>query len=152
MRAGVMAVVLTMIVGVAAGCESDAQRAAERQLDSVQPQCSGTAKAVTGAYPAGVPSTLPLPPSSTLYHVEDRGKDGVVLSAVTPKAFKEVLHFMNTDFVAAGFKITSGETEKHDAEANWTVDGYRGRWSIREVGAQCPGDTLVMILASTTTG
>ena len=46
----------------------------------------------------------------------------------------------------AGFKITSGETEEHDAEANWSGNGYRGRWAIKE-SAQCDGDVVIQVLS-----
>jgi hypothetical protein len=83
-----------------------------------------------------------------LFHIDDRGTDGLVLSAVTSTPFTDVLASMNAAYTRSGFRITSGETEKHDAEANWTANGYRGRWAIREIRDQCPGDTLVAVLVS----
>lgn len=143
------AVVVAMLTATAplGGCF---ERAADKQLDSSerQLQCSDQATAVTGAYPDQVPAKLPLPGGTTVYRIEDRGKDGVVLSAVSKTPFKDVLAFMTSDFVAAGFAITHGETEKHDAEANWVSTGYRGRWAIREITAQCPGDTLISVLTT----
>jgi hypothetical protein len=142
-------VLVAFVAGtLTAGCESAAEKAAEKQLESSQRQvqCTASTKAVT--VPPGVPSGLPMPPNAVLFHVDDRGKDGLVLSAVASAPFKDVLAAMNGGYSANGFKITSGETEKHDGEANWTTDGHRGRWAIREISSQCPGDTLVTILVS----
>ena len=54
--------------------------------------------------------------------------------------------YLNEDAVAAGFEITDGETEEHDAEANWTAGEHDGRWAIRESGT-CPGETVIQVLA-----
>ena len=144
-----VAVLAVLVAGtVTAGCESAAEKAAEKQLASSprQVQCRASAQAV--ALPSGVPAGLPIPAKAVLFHVDDRGNDGLVLSAVSSEPFKDVLAAMNTGYSTNGFKITGGETEKHDAEANWTADGRRGRWAIREISSQCPGDTLVTVLVS----
>jgi hypothetical protein len=148
-RAAVAALVALATCSATGGCESGAEKVAEKQLASSQRQvqCTSTAKAVS-LPSAGVPARLPLPPKAVLFHVDDRGKDGLVLSAVTAAPFKDVLAAMNAGYSGDGFRITDGETEKHDAEANWTAGGYRGRWAIREIASQCPGDTLVAVLVS----
>ncbi|HEY3561193.1 MAG TPA: hypothetical protein VGL05_27200 [Kribbella sp.] len=149
MRAATAALAAVAVCVATSGCESGAEKVAEKQLASAQRQvqCTTAAKAVS--LPAtGVPANLPLPPMAVIFHLEDRGRDGLVVSAVTTTSFKDVLAAMNAGYSVDGFKITGGETEKHDAEANWTGDGYRGRWAIREIGAQCPGETLVSILVA----
>ena len=148
MRRAVAVLVVLATGTLTAGCESASDKAAEKQLESSQRQvqCTSSAKAV--ALPSGVPAGLPMPAKAVLFDVDDRGKDGLVLSAVTSDRFKDVLAAMNTGYSTNGFKITSGETEEHDAEANWAADGRRGRWAIREISSQCPGDTLVTVLVS----
>ena len=54
---------------------------------------------------------------------------------------------MNHDVVAAGFHIEKGETEEHDAEAEWEGNGFHGRWAIRE-SAQCSGETVIQVLSA----
>jgi len=49
--------------------------------------------------------------------------------------------------VDAGFRVTNGETEEHDAEANWTSGDQEGRWAIRE-SADCPGETVIQVFAA----
>ena len=144
------AMLVVAAVAAVAGCESESERAAEKQLETAQKQlqCSRDAKPVSLPAPPSVPAVVPLPAGTTVYQVDDRGTGGVVISAVTSTPFQDVLHFMNTDLVGAGFTITKGETEEHDAEADWESASYRGRWAIREVGTQCPGDTLVTILTA----
>jgi hypothetical protein len=150
-RAATAALAALAVGAVASGCESGAEKVAEKQLASSQRQvqCTSTAK-VASLPSSGVPPKLPLPPKAVLYQIEDRGQDGLVVSAVTTTPFKDVLTSMNAGYSADGFRITGGETEKHDAEANWTSDGYRGRWAIREIGSQCPGETLISILVAHT--
>ena len=60
------------------------------------------------------------PPDTTVYDVEDRDGTGVIVTAVSSAPFGDILDFLNHDAVDAGFRVTNGETEEHDAEANWT--------------------------------
>lgn len=99
-------------------------------------------------FPAGYPTDFPLPEGTVVYHVEDRGEQGVVATGVTRTAFPDVLKALNAA-KAAGFKVTEGETEDHDAEANWTGNGYTGRWAIR-ASASCPGETVLQLLSRKT--
>jgi hypothetical protein len=98
-----------------------------------------------GEFPAGYPTDFPLPDGTVVYHVEDRGSDGVVATGVTKAAFPKVLAALNAA-KSAGYEVTEGETEDHDAEANWTGNGYTGRWAIRE-SAGCPGETVIQLLS-----
>ena len=96
--------------------------------------------------PDGYPTDFPLPEGTVVFHVEDRGEDGVIATGVTATAFDDVLAGMNAAN-KAGFRVTSGETEEDDAEANWTSTGYAGRWSIRKSGT-CPGETVLQVFAA----
>ena len=106
--------------------------------------CVDDATAAT-ATPAGYASDFPLPHGTVVYHVEDRGEDGVIATGVTALPFSDVLDAMNAS-EEAGFHITSGETEDDDAEANWTGHGYVGRWAIKK-SATCAGETVVQLLS-----
>jgi hypothetical protein len=106
--------------------------------------CVADAHQVT-SFPAGYPTDYPLPRGTVVFSVQDRGADGVVATGVTDQPFDTVLHAMNAA-ASAGFRRTSGETEEDDAEANWTGNGFTGRWAIKK-SATCPGETVVQLLS-----
>jgi hypothetical protein len=106
--------------------------------------CVDDANQVTST-PDGFPDDFPLPTGTVVFNVEDRGKDGVIATGVTATAFDDVLSAMNAA-KKAGYRVTSGETEEDDAEANWSGNGYVGRWSIKK-SASCPGETVVQLLS-----
>ena len=108
--------------------------------------CLADATAVTST-PEGYPKDFPMPPGTVVFNVEDRGADGTIVTAVSSTDFAAILDFMNGHVVDAGFVVEKGETEDHDAEAEWDGSGFRGRWSIRE-SAACPGDTVVQVLSA----
>ncbi len=141
---------LTALLLAGAGCggESKAQKERDRELEKAADRntCLADAKRVSDL-PAGFPADFPFPDQTVVYDAEDRGSDGVVVTGVTSLPFKEVLAAMNGPAQDAGFKVVDGETEEHDAEANWTGKGFRGRWAIRESGS-CDGETVVQVLAA----
>jgi hypothetical protein len=97
------------------------------------------------SYPRGFPYDYPLPAGTVVYNVDDRGPGGVVATGVTATPFDHVLQQMNAA-AKAGYRRTSGETEEDDAEANWTGNGFTGRWAIKR-SATCAGETVVQLLA-----
>jgi hypothetical protein len=134
------------------GCESAAQRAADHALEQAADTsvCRAAAKPVDVS-DSGFPSGFPMPPRTTVYHVQDRGQDGTIVTGISALPFQKILGFMNHDVVSAGFRHVSGETEEHDAEANWVgtgaARGYRGRWAIR-VSGSCAGQTVIQVLSA----
>lgn len=139
----------------AAACGGDPQAvesksAGEHGLEQAADRntCAADAKAVATPYGGQFPSGWPFPPGTTVYDVEDRGTQGTIVTAISTAPFKSILDFLNHDVVAQGFRVESGETEAHDAEAEWQGNGHRGRWAIRE-SAQCPGETVIQVLAAT---
>lgn len=130
-----------------AGCgESGEEHSAESGAAADTTTCVKDAQQVS-SYPDGFPQRFPFPPRTVVFNAEDRGQDGVVVTGVTSTPFKQVLAALNGPAQRAGFQVTDGETEEHDAEANWTGNGYRGRWAIRESGS-CPGETVVQVLSA----
>jgi hypothetical protein len=112
-----------------------------------QSTCLADATAAAKPWPAGFPADWPFPDRTTLYNLEDRGSSGTIATAVTALPFKDVLDFLNGDVADAGYRVESGETEEHDAEAEWEGNGYRGRWAIRE-SSSCPGETVIQVLSA----
>jgi hypothetical protein len=106
--------------------------------------CLKDASPVTST-PDGYPTGFPLPPGTVVFNIEDRGADGVIATGVTGTPFTDVLAAMNAAS-KAGYKVTTGETEEDDAEANWTGNGYTGRWAIKK-SATCTGETVVQLLS-----
>jgi hypothetical protein len=109
--------------------------------------CVADASPAPSPYAGDFPPDWPFPDGAVVHGAEDRGDSGTVVTAVVASDFPEVLDFMNEDVVGAGFAIESGETEDDDAEAEWSGNGYRGRWSIRE-SASCDGETVIQVLAA----
>jgi hypothetical protein len=137
---------------VACGGESEAQKRNDKEqmaggAAADLSTCKSDATAAAQPYGDGFPQDWPFPPGTVVYNAEDRGADGTIVSAVSSSTFKDILGFLNHDAVDAGFRIDKGETEAHDAEAEWEGNGFRGRWAIRE-SAQCPGETVIQVLSA----
>jgi hypothetical protein len=108
--------------------------------------CRADASPAPTPYGTNFPQDWPFPSDAVVFHAEDRAGAGTIVTAVTSLPFKQVLRFMNTDVVAAGYEHDTGETEEHDAEAEWDGNGFQGRWAIKE-SADCPGDTIIQVFA-----
>jgi hypothetical protein len=149
-RAG--AVVALALIAVLAGCggsaSSTADDADEEEFSAAADRstCLADATAVD-SLPDGYPADFPMPPQTVVYDAEDRGEEGVVVTGVTDLPFTDVLDALNGPAQDAGYEISDGETEEHDAEASWAGNGYRGRWAIRE-SAGCPGETVIQVLST----
>jgi hypothetical protein len=134
----------------ACGGESDAEKAKEKIGSGAAADlstCKDDAKAAAKPYGDGFPTDWVFPPDTVVYNAEDRGAGGTVVSGVSSSSFKQILDFLNHDAVDAGFKIEKGETEAHDAEAEWKGNGFHGRWAIRE-SAKCSGETVIQVLSA----
>lgn len=128
--------------GAAAEAESDGAGAvADTNV------CVADASSAPSPYAGDFPRDWPFPAGTVVHGAEDRGDSGTVVTGVVASAFPDVLDFMNEDVVRAGFDIESGETEDDDAEAEWSGNGYRGRWAIRE-SPTCDGETVIQVVAA----
>ena len=151
MAAGGLAAICTLTL---TGCGSDsspkaaAEKTSEANFTTAADEgvCTSEATPLDEPYGDGFPADWPFPPDTVVYNVEDRGASGTIVTAVSSAKFASILDFMNKDVVDAGFEIERGETEKHDAEAEWRGSDFHGRWAIRESG-QCQGETVIQVLA-----
>ena len=125
--------------------EKDADHGSSAAADLTT--CMSHASAAATPYGKAFPQDWPFPPRSVVFHAEDRGAEGTIVTAVSATPFTSILRFMNHDVASAGYKVEQGETEEHDAEAEWKGNGFRGRWAIRE-SAKCPGETVVQVLST----
>ncbi|MFC4785939.1 hypothetical protein ACT8ZV_15785 [Nocardioides sp. MAHUQ-72] len=153
----VAALLLGLPLLAACGGDSEAEpsgerareQAAEHEMEDAADRttCRADAQAVDPPYADGFPEEWVFPPQTTVYDVEDRGETGIIVTGVSSAPFADILHFLNHDAVDAGFAVTEGETEEHDAEASWKSGDRLGRWAIRE-SADCPGETVVQVFAA----
>jgi hypothetical protein len=153
-----MTVATLSAVALLAGCggssgesgDREAKEKAEKQLaasGAPTPVCVEQAKAKAARVPASFPSDFPLPGDAVIYATEQRSGGRTIVYAVVDDDVKAVLKQLQTDLPKAGFTLTEGEVEEHDAESNWTGNGYSGRWAIRSV-ADCTDQTSVTVLAA----
>lgn len=143
------AVMATSLTGCAGGSESEREKEAEQGLSQAADlsTCTADARATAKPYGDGFPADWPFPPDTVVFNAEDRGDDGTIVTGISSAEFSSLLDFMNTEVVGAGFATERGETEEHDAEAEWKGNGFRGRWAIRE-SAKCPGETVIQVLSA----
>lgn len=137
-----------LALGLAA-CSSSGGKSEEKDhgISAAQAVCSKDAGGKRVALPDGFPGDFPLPPGTLVYAADDRGPDtGIVVTGVTATPFAEVLSALQKRLPARGYRPDHGEVEPHDAESDWSSATFQGRWAIREL-PQCPGDTLVNVVA-----
>ncbi len=152
LRAGALLLAALLLGGCGSGsggssnaADPDAGEAGLGKAADTQ-TCVADARKYAGPLPADYPRDFPLPRGAVLFNVEDRGADGVIGTAVVAADLRTVLAELNGPAQDQGFKVTGGETEDHDAEANWEGNGFRGRWAIRD-SASCDGEVVVQLLA-----
>ena len=131
------------------GSDSSAEKAKEKarfEKAADTSTCVAGAKPYSGTLPADFPRAFPLPDGTVLFNVEDRGADGVIGTGVVKTGLEDALAVLNGKAQDDGFAISNGETEDHDAEANWAGNGFRGRWAIRD-SATCDGEVVIQLLS-----
>jgi hypothetical protein len=105
--------------------------------------CPSQARSVR--LPAGW--AVPLPAGSVPVDVRNSTNGRVIVTSVVPTSESDTLKEMQRLFASAGLKLTEGETEKHDAESNFTGNGLTGRWGIRELtGCDGPATRIDMVV------
>lgn len=142
--------VLLVLTGCGGGSsEPDKEKKAGDELSAAADlsTCKDEAKAADKPYGESFSQDWQFPAQTVVFNAEDRGDTGTIVTAVSVTPFKTILRFMNEDVTGAGFETKQGETEEHDAEAEWEGNGFRGRWVIRE-SAACPGETVIQVLSA----
>ncbi len=133
-----------LVAAAASGC----QRAGKEAVDQAAKQQRTCAKNATSVdLPADFPATAKLPDGYVVTAVDKRDGGRTVVSAVSPKAFKETLNDMQVTYSAGGWKLFAGEVEDADAESNFSGNGVIGRWSIRSMTG-CDGNTGVSLVTA----
>ena len=133
------------LAGALTGCESAEQKAMESTADQMS-VCARDASAVE--LPAAFPSKAALPNGYLVTHVESRDGGRVVVTAVSPKPFRDTLKDMQATYARNGWSLSEGEVEADDAESNFSGNGLKGRWAIRAMDA-CKGNTAVSLVTGT---
>ena len=144
--AGVLAGAAALLfAGALTGCESAEQKAMESTADQMS-VCARDASAVE--LPPAFPSKAALPDGYVVTHVESREGGRVVLTAVSPRPFRDTLNDMQATYARNGWSLSEGEVEADDAESNFSGNGLKGRWAIRAMDA-CKGNTAVSLVTGT---
>lgn len=131
-----------------AGCGTDEMEAAMAQgtasgADQAALVCAKDAKAVD--LPASFPAPATLPTGYVVTGTQARSAGRTVVTAVSPRGFKETLAAMQKAYSSRGWSPSEGEVEARDAESNFAGHGLRGRWAIRQL-PDCPDNTAVSLL------
>lgn len=149
MQARVVLATTAAAAVILSGCGSSGPGGKEKEADRAVADSSTVCadQATAAKVPASFPSAFPLPDGLVVTSSQTRSGGRVIVYGVSRDDVKTTLRFLQEHVPAAGFKLTEGEVEQHDAESNWSGRGYRGRWTIREL-PQCHGNTLVTVLAA----
>jgi hypothetical protein len=125
------------------GEDSDAD--AGKQVGTVQTvDCPADATAVE--LPSGF--SAPLPQGTVVVDVRKASEQRTVVTGVVPSAEKDVLDDLHQAYSSAGLTLTEGETEERDAESNFTGNGVKGRWGIRELTNCSPVATRIDVVVA----
>lgn len=143
------AALAAVAVLVLAACGPD-----EMEVAMKEPAASGSSKAPAPVcakdatavdLPASFPAAATVPDGYVVTGTEARSAGRTVVTAVSPKPFKQTLAEMQQAYSSRGWKPSEGEVEERDAESNFAGNGLRGRWAIREM-PECPSNTSVSVL------
>ena len=151
---GAGAAVVFLATAVVSGCGSAAHEAAGQRVSKtaapatrLQTTCAKDAKPV--GLPPDFPVSAKLPQGYIVTAVDGRRGGRTVLSAVSPKPFRQTLKDMQATYSAKGWKLSEGEVEEADAESKVTGNGIIGRWAIRSITV-CAGNTGVSLVTAKT--
>ena len=141
-------VVSAAVLVALAGCGSDEMEVAMKEpAASAGTQapvvCAKDAKAVE--LPASFPADATVPSGYVVTGTQARSAGRTVLTAVSPKPFRETLADMQAAYSSRGWTPSEGEVEARDAESNFHGHDLRGRWAIRQI-PECPDNTSVSVL------
>ena len=143
---GLVAVGALAALTLLAGCADEMEDAMAETGSGATPAalvCAADAKAVD--LPEGYPAQATLPDGVVVTGVQARSQGRTVVTAVSPKPFKQTLADMQQAYSTRGWTPSEGEVEDRDAESNFDGNGLRGRWAIREI-PDCTGNTSVSVL------
>jgi hypothetical protein len=136
------AVVLLALTGCAKD-ELDSAMAESGSASQAPLVCAKDAKPVD--LPAGFPAEAAVPDGYVVTGIQARSEGRTVVTAVSPKPFRQTLADMQKAFSTRGWAPSEGEVEARDAESNFQGNGLRGRWAIRQL-PDCPDNTTVSLL------
>ena len=88
-----------------------------------------------------------LPDGAVITTVEQRDGGRTVITATAPTPFTELLDRVRAGYTAHGLTQLNGEAENGDAESDFTGQGYKGRWGLRQVNG-CPTNTTISVVVA----
>jgi hypothetical protein len=148
----ITAALVILATAVVSGCGNAAEETAgQRVSETAGPAAQLQTTCAKDAKPVGLPSDFPvsakLPQGYIVTAVDHRDGGRTVVSAVSPKPFKQTLKDMQATYSANGWKLSEGEIEQADAESNVSGNGITGRWAIRSITV-CEGNTGVSLVTA----
>lgn len=87
--------------------------------------------------PQTLPAEFPVP-AGTVFLGERTSGPFTLVDARSPGALGEVRDFFERELQAAGFRLSGGEAEEHEAETEFAGNGAEGRLVLRSIGG-CEG-------------
>jgi len=148
----IVAALVLLATAAVSGCGSAARESAGQRVResagaaaALQTTCAKDAKPV--GLPADFPVSAMLPQGYIVTAVDARDGSRTVVSAVSPKPFKQTLKDMQATYSANGWKLSGGEVEEADAESNLSGNGITGRWAIRSITV-CQGNTGISLVTA----
>jgi hypothetical protein len=139
---------LLAMLSLPTGCASRQPRDTEVHAAAdglTLPECAGATSRIER--PADFPAAFPLPPGTVVTSEERRSGGRLILHTFAPSDARSVARFFERELPPAGFRITGGESEPGEAEANYEGSGFVGRWRARDV-SDCPGAVSVDLLVA----
>jgi hypothetical protein len=95
--------------------------------------------------PASFPSEATVPAGYVVTGTEARSGGRTIMTATSPKPFKQTLAEMQSAYSTRGWTSSEGEVEARDGESDFHGNQLRGRWAIRQI-PDCPENTSVSVL------
>ena len=137
-------VTLLLLAGCGTG-EMEAAMAPSSGTGGTRPALVCAKDATPVDLPAAYPSQATVPAGYVVTATEARSGGRTVLTATSPRPFKQTLAEMQTAYSTRGWTPSEGEVEARDAESNFQGNQLRGRWTIRQI-PDCPDNTSVSVL------
>jgi len=146
-RALLTALIAPAMLATAVGCGSSSSGANPSAADSAhsRPSTCPTPAAVQTPFPAGASSDLPRPASATSPTAVPVTVKGVtLLRFTTAMPLRDAVAYLLKQYPAAGYRVLSGDSEEHEADAPFVKGNLHGTTRLSGTGP-CSTTWLVAV-------
>jgi hypothetical protein len=112
---------------------------ADQSTAAALPDCAGAGETV--ARPEALPAEFPVPDGTVFVGQRSSGRFTLV-DARSPGDFDSVHEFFERELEQAGFRLSGGEAEEDEAEADFAGNGVAGHLVVHSIGG-CDGAVRV---------